>query len=145
MLLGMSWDAWVVVVDPGLESLDELPANHEFPSIERRKIFDASRLSVISVWTGALAILCLVYIKRYALAIWLHGALAACFWTRIFAGADRESARAFGPYCLGELLNWIITDDLFPLFCIATLTSLMLIAASIGSVKLSRRASRGTP
>ncbi|WP_424626129.1 hypothetical protein [Achromobacter marplatensis] len=109
------------------------------------QLFDASRLSVISVWTGALAILCLLYIKRYALAMWSHGALAACFWTRIFAGADRERARAFGPYGLGEQLNWIITDDLFPLFCIATLTSLMLVAASIGSVKLSRRASRGTP
>ncbi|HEY9316474.1 MAG TPA: hypothetical protein VIR28_01070 [Achromobacter sp.] len=109
------------------------------PSVQ---LFDASRISVISVWTGALAVLCLLYIKRYALALWLHGALAACFWTRIFAGADQERSRAFGPYGLGEQLNWIITDDLFPLFCIATLTSLMLIAASIGGARLYRRAGK---
>lgn len=85
------------------------------------QLFDASRISVISVWTGA---------------------LAACFWTRIFAGADQERSRAFGPYGLGDQLTWIITDDLFPLFGIATLTSLMLIAASIGGARLYHRAGK---
>lgn len=43
MLLGMSWDVWIVNVPEGLQSFDELPADYELAPIGRATIIDVSR------------------------------------------------------------------------------------------------------
>lgn len=107
------------------------------------QLFDASMLSVIARWTFALAIILLVYRRRYFLALSLHAGLAACSWTRIFSEADRWRSTYMEPTGLLGQLRWIVSEDMFLPLCVAIVISLSFAGAVLGGARLYRRAREG--